>query len=52
MKPLGLTFGEQQDLVAFLESLSGDVLNTKEHVWKDKIPTNYVVIENWRKVKN
>lgn len=52
MKPLGLTFGEQQDLVAFLESLSGDVLNTKDHVWKDKIPSNYATIKNWRAVKN
>jgi len=52
MKPLGLTFVEQQDLVAFLESLSGDVLNTAEHVWKDKIPDNYATIKNWRKVKN
>ena len=52
MKPLNLTFGEQQDLVAFLESLSGDVLNTADHVWKDKIPDNYATIKNWRKVKN
>jgi cytochrome c peroxidase len=52
MKPLGLAFTEQQDLVAFLESLSGDVLNSAEHVWKDKIPTNYQAIENWREVKN
>ncbi len=52
MKPLGLTFGEQQDLVVFLESLSGDVLNGEEHAWKDKIPTNYEAIENWREVKN
>ena len=52
MKPLGLTFGEQRDLVGFLESLSGDVLNTSEHVWEDNIPTNYEPIENWREVKN
>ena len=52
MKPLGLTFGEQQDLVAFLESLSGDLLNTKEFAWTDKIPTNYTAIKNWRDVKN
>lgn len=52
MKPLKLTFGEQQNLVAFLESLSGDALTSKEHVWKDKIPTNYTTIENWRSVKN
>ncbi len=52
IKPLGLTFVEQQDLVAFLESLSGDVLNTAEHAWKEKIPTNYGAIKNWRAVKN
>ena len=52
MKPLGLSFGEQQDLVAFLEALSGDVLNTKVHAWKDKIPTNYEAMKNWRSVKN
>ena len=52
IKPLGLTFREQQDLVAFLESLSGDPLTSEEFVWKEKIPTNYPVIENWRAVKN
>lgn len=52
IKPLGMTFLEQQDLVAFLESLSGDVLNTPEHVWADEIPTNYPAIENWREQTN
>ncbi len=52
MKPLGLTFGEQQDLVAFLESLSGDLLNDDAHVWKGEIPSNYKAIENWVEVKN
>lgn len=52
MKPLGLTFGEQQDLVAFLQALSGDLLNTEEHAWKKAIPTNYTAIENWLKAKN
>ena len=52
IKPLGLTFGEQQDLVAFLEALSGDLLNGEEHVWKKKIPTNYPAIKNWREVEN
>lgn len=52
MKPLGLTFGEQQALVDFLESLSGDVLNTEEYVVKEKIPTNYTAIKDWRNVKN
>jgi cytochrome c peroxidase len=52
LKPLELTFGEQKDLVAFLESLSGDPLNTEEFVWKKKIPTNYTAFKNWRAVKN
>jgi len=52
VRPLGLTFLEQQDLVAFLEALSGDPLTGPEYVWEDKIPTNYVAIENWRDVKN
>lgn len=52
MKPLGLTFIEQQDLVAFLDALSGDLLTGDEHVWKGKIPTNYEAIKNWREVKN
>ena len=52
IKPLKLTFGEQQDLVDFLEALTGDPLNTKEFVWKEDIPTNYTAIENWRDVKN
>ncbi len=52
MKPLGLTTQEQIDLVAFLESLSGDPLTGDEYVWKDKIPTNYPAIENWREVRN
>ena len=52
IKPLNLTFQEQQDIVAFLESLSGDVLNGPEHVWKDKIPTEYPEIADWRKQPN
>jgi len=47
IKPLGLTYGEQQDLVSFLESLSGDLLNTPEFVPQETIPTNYDAIENW-----
>ncbi len=52
MKPLGLSTQEQIDLVGFLESLSGDPLTGADHVWKDKIPLDYPVIENWRKVPN
>ena len=52
IKPLGLTFVEQQDLVAFLESLSGDPLTTPEFVWDGEISTNYPAIENWREQSN
>lgn len=52
LKPLGLSFVEQKDLVAFLESLSGDPLTGPEHVWEDPISTNYVAIENWRDQSN
>ena len=52
MKPLGLSSGEQANLVAFLEALSGAPLTSAEHVWKDKISANYEPIENWRKARN
>ncbi|MFT7592743.1 MAG: cytochrome c peroxidase [Paracoccaceae bacterium] len=52
IKPLGLTFVEQKDIVAFLEALSGDPLTGPEHVWPDPISTNYPTIENWREVQN
>ncbi len=52
VKPLGLTFLEEKDLVAFLESLSGDPLTGPEYVWQDEISTNYPVIDDWRNVEN
>ncbi len=52
LKPLGLSFVEQKDLVAFLESLSGDPLTGPEHVWEGNISTNYIAIENWRDQSN
>ncbi len=52
MKPLDLSSEEQADLVAFLESLTGDPLTSAEFVWKDKIPANYAAIPNWRDTKN
>ena len=50
--PLGLTFAEQKDIVAFLEALSGDPLTGPDYVWEDPISTNYVAIENWREQTN
>lgn len=52
IKPLGLTFAEQKDIVVFLEALSGDPLTGPEHVWEDDISTNYPAIENWREQSN
>ncbi len=52
IKPLGLSFVEQKDLVAFLESLSGDPLTSPEFVWEGEISTNYPAIENWREQSN
>ncbi|NOX72114.1 MAG: photosynthetic protein synthase I [Alphaproteobacteria bacterium] len=52
IKPLGLSFAEQKELVDFLESLSGDPLTGPEFVWQEPISTNYPAIENWRDVQN
>lgn len=52
IKPLGLSFAEMKDLVAFLESLSGDPLTGNDYVWSDPISTNYDAIENWRETTN
>lgn len=52
LQPLGLSFGEQKDIVAFLEALSGDPLTGPEFVWEEPIPTDYPAIENWREQTN
>lgn len=52
LKPLGLANQEMRDLVAFLNSLSGDLLNTPAHVWDKEIPNNYEAIEDWRNKPN
>ncbi|MBT3332672.1 MAG: photosynthetic protein synthase I [Rhodospirillaceae bacterium] len=52
IKPLGLSSQERNNLVAFLEALSGDALTGPEHVWKDKINVNYVAISDWLQKKN
>jgi cytochrome c peroxidase len=51
IKPLGLTGEQQEALVAFLMTLSGDPLTGPEFV-AEEIDTDYPVIENWRKAKN
>ncbi|MCP4128165.1 MAG: photosynthetic protein synthase I [Gammaproteobacteria bacterium] len=52
LKPLSLSDVEKKDLVAFLNALSGDQLTSGEHVWKEKYPTEYPVIKDWKNVKN
>ena len=52
LKPLGLSAEERHNLVAFLESLSGDALTGAAFVWQDKIPANYPAIKNWLKARN
>ncbi len=52
IKPLGLSFTEQSDLVAFLKALSGDPLTSAEFVWQAEYPNEYEVIDDWRSTKN
>ena len=52
LRKLDLGAAEQADLVAFLQSLSGDPLTGPDHVWTEKIPANYKAIADWVNVKN
>ncbi len=52
MKPLGLDWQEQADLVAFLKALSGDPLTSDEHVWPEKVNVNYAPIDDWLDKQN
>ena len=51
LQPLGLVSSEKTDLVAFLESLSGESFNIDEYVWREE-DFDYAVIEDWRNVRN
>ncbi len=51
LKPLGLSDGEQSDLVAFLKSLSGDSLDGAAFVPESK-DYSYQPITDWRKTPN
>ena len=51
LAPLGLVPSEKADLIAFLESLSGDSFETDQYVWPDD-DFDYAVIENWRETRN
>lgn len=52
IEPLGLSQDERKNLVAFLESLSGDPLTGPEFVWSDPISVNYKPIADWLKKRN
>lgn len=47
LRPLGLTAEEKADLIAFLESLSGDALIVEAPQWRE-----YEAIPNWTKTEN
>ena len=52
LKPLGLDWQEQANLVTFLQALSGDPLTGDEHVWPKKIDVNYAPFDNWLEITN
>ncbi|MES9899668.1 MAG: cytochrome c peroxidase [Sedimenticola sp.] len=52
LKPLKLSTQEKKDLVAFLESLSGNQLTSSKHVWQQPYPAEYEAISNWTKARN
>ena len=51
LRPLGLVPSEKADLVAFLESLSGDSFDTDAYVWRED-NYDYQLIQNWRDARN
>ena len=51
LRPLGLVPSEKADLIAFLESLSGESFDTEAYVWR-KDDYDYALIENWRETAN
>ncbi|WP_299737318.1 cytochrome c peroxidase [uncultured Roseobacter sp.] len=51
LQPLGLVPSEKADLIAFLESLSGDSFDTDAYVWRED-DYDYELIENWREQSN
>nr|WP_245688548.1 cytochrome c peroxidase [Vibrio sonorensis] len=51
IRPLNLNTQEQAELVAFLNSLSGEPLTTEKHVWTEGGYT-YQLIKDWRTSKN
>ncbi|MEM9641528.1 MAG: cytochrome c peroxidase [Pseudomonadota bacterium] len=50
--PLGLVPSEKADLIAFLESLSGESFETEAYVWPADDFFDYELIEDWRNTSN
>lgn len=51
LEPLNLVPSEKDDLVAFLESLSGESFDIDAYVWRED-DFDYALIEDWRNVQN
>ncbi|NNE88067.1 MAG: photosynthetic protein synthase I [Silicimonas sp.] len=51
LRPLGLVPSEKADLIAFLESLSGDSFDTDAYVWREA-DFDYALIDNWLNTQN
>ncbi len=51
LRPLGLVPSEKADLIAYLESLSGESFDTDAYVWRED-DYGYALIKNWRKTTN
>lgn len=51
LQPLGLVPSEKADLIAFLESLSGDSFDTDAYVWRED-DYDYALIEDWLNTEN
>jgi cytochrome c peroxidase len=51
LKPLGLVPSEKADLLAFLESLSGESFDIDKYVWRGD-NFDYEPIKDWRNVQN
>jgi len=51
LKPLSMVPSEKADLIAFLNSLSGESFDIDAYVWRED-DYDYQLIENWRDVPN
>lgn len=51
LMPLNLVPSEKADLIAFLESLSGETFDVDEYVWRED-DFDYALIDDWRNAPN